>query len=88
MCSCTLWRALGWWIERFWLQTALNFTATPRFSFALGAGAEVTVHGPIALRVAGDYQRTTFANSVLVSIPQNNVRLGTSLVYRFGRRVQ
>ena len=52
------------------------------------AGAEVTVHGPIALRVAGDYQRTTFVNSVLVSIPQNGVRLGTRLVYRFGRRVQ
>jgi opacity protein-like surface antigen len=59
-----------------------------RFSFALGAGAEVTVHGPIALRVTGDYQRTTFVNSVLGSVPQNNLRLGTSLVYRFGSRAQ
>ena len=59
-----------------------------RFSYALGAGAEVTVHGPIAVRVTGDYQRTTFVNSVLVDIPQNNLRFGTSLVYRFGPRAQ
>ena len=59
-----------------------------RFSFAHGAGAEVRVRGPIALRVTGDYQRTTFVNSVLGTIPQNNLRLGTSLVYRFGRHAQ
>lgn len=49
-----------------------------RFSFALGAGAEVTVHGPIALRMTADYQRTTFVNSVLGTIAQNNQRLGTA----------
>lgn len=58
-----------------------------RFSYALGAGADVTMHSPIALRVTGDYQRTTFVNSVLGAIPQNNLRLGTGLVYRFGRRM-
>lgn len=59
-----------------------------RFSYALGAGADVTVHGPIAFRVTGDYQRTTFVNSALGNIAQNNLRLGTSLVYRFGRPAQ
>jgi len=59
-----------------------------RFSYALGAGAEVTVHGPFALRFTGDYQRTTFVNSILGAVPQNNLRLGTSLVYRFGSRAE
>jgi hypothetical protein len=59
-----------------------------RFSYALGGGAEVMLHGPIALRVTGDYQRTTFVNSALEAVPQNNFRLGTSLVYRFGSRAQ
>jgi opacity protein-like surface antigen len=59
-----------------------------RFSYALGAGAEVTVHGPFAVRLTGDYQRTGFVNSVLGSVPQNNLRLGTSLVYRLGSRAQ
>jgi hypothetical protein len=58
------------------------------FSYAFGAGAEVTVHGPFAVRVTGDYQRTTFVNSVLGAVPQNNLRLGTSLMYRFGSRAQ
>ena len=59
-----------------------------RFSYALGGGAELTLHGPIALRFTGDYQRTTFVNSVSATVPQNNLRLGTSLVYRFGNRAQ
>ena len=59
-----------------------------RFSYALGGGAEVTVHGPVALRMTGDYQRTTFVNSALGTIPQNNLHLGTSVVYQFGRRAQ
>lgn len=56
------------------------------FSYAIGAGTEMTIHGPFALRFTGDYQRTKFVNSTLASVPQNNVRVSASVVYRFGSR--
>jgi hypothetical protein len=57
-----------------------------RFSYALGGGWEHLVSGPFALRIGGDYQRTTFVNSKLALEGQNNLRVTTSLVYRFGSR--
>jgi opacity protein-like surface antigen len=57
-----------------------------RFSYDFGAGAEFAVTGPFAIRIAGDYQRTTFVDSSMAFARQNNVRATTSLVYRFGSR--
>ena len=56
------------------------------FSYALGGGTELTLHGPFAVRFTGDYQRTKFVNSRLVSVPQNNLRVSAGLVVRFGSR--
>lgn len=57
-----------------------------RFSYALGGGVEHNVRGPFALRLTAGYQRTSFVNSTLALERQNNLRLTTSLVYRFGNR--
>ena len=57
-----------------------------KFSFALGGGVERNLSGPLAIRVGGDYLRTTFANSHVALQSQNNLRIVTSLVYRFGSR--
>jgi opacity protein-like surface antigen len=57
-----------------------------RFSYAVGGGAEFTLHGPVAFRLSGDYQRTTFVNSALAPALRSNIRATTSLVYRFGSR--
>jgi len=57
-----------------------------RFSYALGGGVERDLSGPFSIRVGGDYLRTTFANSHAAMQPQNNLRIVTSIVYRFGNR--
>lgn len=57
-----------------------------RFSYALGGGVERDLSGPLAIRVGGDYLRTTFANSHAAMQFQNNLRIVTSIVYRFGNR--
>jgi len=57
-----------------------------RFSYALGGGVEHTVSGPFAIRIGADYLRTTFANSTAVMRFQNNLRITTSVVFRFGSR--
>ena len=57
-----------------------------RFSYAVGGGWERSLSGPFAVRISGDYQRTTFVDSTLALQGQNNVRVTTSLVYRFGSR--
>jgi hypothetical protein len=59
-----------------------------RFSYAAGGGFERALAGPFAIRVGGDYLRTTFANSSAAMRFQNNIRIVTSIVYRFGRRQQ
>jgi opacity protein-like surface antigen len=56
-----------------------------RFSYAIGGGVERTIFGPLGLRVEGDYLRTTFANASDTMAFQNNLRIVTSIVYRFGR---
>lgn len=57
-----------------------------RFSYALGGGVERTVAGPLAIRMSVDYLRTTFANSAAAMKSQNNLRIVTGIVYRFGSR--
>ena len=57
-----------------------------RFSYALGGGVERTVAGPLAIRVGADYLRTTFANSTAAMQFQNNLRIVTGIVFRFGSR--
>jgi hypothetical protein len=57
-----------------------------RFSYALGGGVERTVAGSLAIRMGADYLRTTFANSTAAMKFQNNLRIVTGIVYRFGSR--
>ncbi len=57
-----------------------------RFSYALGGGVECTISGRFAIRLGGDYLRTTFANPNAEMAFQNNLRIVTGIVYRFGRR--
>lgn len=57
-----------------------------RFSYAIGGGIEHSFVGPFALRFGADYLRTTFANSSAAMQFQNNLRIVTSLAYRFGNR--
>ncbi len=60
--------------------------AVSRFSYATGFGAERPLAGPFAIRVGVDYLRTTFANSSAAMRFQHNLRIVTSIVYRFGSR--
>ena len=57
-----------------------------RPSYALGGGVEHFLFGSVAVRVQGDYQRTTYGYAANAIQGQNNVRLTTSIVYRFGNR--
>jgi hypothetical protein len=57
-----------------------------RFSYALGAGVEHSVSGPVAVRVNGDYLHTAFFDSVGTVQPQNNFRATASLVFRLRHR--
>ena len=57
-----------------------------RFSYALGGGVEHTIAGPLAIRMGADYLRTTFANSTAAMQFQNNLRIVTGIVFRFGNR--
>jgi opacity protein-like surface antigen len=57
-----------------------------RFSYAMGGGVEHMLAGPLAVRVGGEYLRTTFATPTAKMQFQNNFRVVTSIVYRFGSR--
>lgn len=57
-----------------------------RFSWAVGTGIERNISGPVAVRVNVDYLRTTFVSSAAILQPQNDIRLGASLVFRFAAR--
>jgi opacity protein-like surface antigen len=57
-----------------------------RFSYAVGGGIERTVAGPLSIRLGADYLRTTFVNSTAATQVQNNIRIVTGIVYRFGTR--
>jgi len=77
-----------------WVDSAVPLNSTTefkgyetRFSYAFGGGVERDLgNGPFAVRVTGDYQRTTFVDPTLALEGQNNLRVTTSLVYRFGSR--
>ncbi|MFY9647868.1 MAG: hypothetical protein WAK29_22010 [Terriglobales bacterium] len=60
--------------------------AVARFSYAVGGGVDHPLFGPFTLRVGGDYVRTTFADPTATMRFQNNLRLVTSVSYRFRKR--
>jgi hypothetical protein len=57
-----------------------------RPSYALGGGVEQSVSGPFAIRVSGDYLRTSFFNAAGTVQPQSNIRLTVSVVFRLRER--
>ena len=76
-----------------WVDSAVPISSTAYFkgyetrpSFAFGGAVERAISGPFAVRIGADYQRTTFVNSALALQGQNNLRVTTSLVYRFANR--
>jgi len=76
-----------------WVDSAVPVTGSYylggwvfRPSYAVGGGVERYLFRPLAVRVQADYQRTTFANPTGAMQGQNNLRLTTSIVYRFGNR--
>lgn len=52
-----------------------------RFSDAFGGGLEQSILGPFAIRVSGDYLRTSFADSNAVAHNQNNFRATVSFLF-------
>lgn len=76
-----------------WVDSAVPVSGTyylggwvTRPSYAVGAGFERYLFRPLAVRAQADYQRTTFVNPTGAMQGQNNLRLTTSIVYRFGNR--
>jgi hypothetical protein len=57
-----------------------------RPSYAFGGGVEHFVSRQLAVRVNGDYLRTTFYDYAGAAQPQNNLRLTVSLVFRLKER--
>jgi hypothetical protein len=55
-----------------------------RPSFAIGGGVDRALFRPVAIRIQGDYQRTTYGYAANAIQGQNDVRFTTSIVYRFG----
>ena len=53
-----------------------------RPSLAFGAGFEQAVSSQFAVRFNGDYLRTSFYNASGAVLPQNNLRLTVSIVFR------
>ena len=53
---------------------------------AIGGGVEHALFASLAVRLQGDYQHTTFGDSAGAIQGQNDLRLTTSMVYRFGHR--
>ena len=76
-----------------WVDSAVPVSGTyylggwvVRPSYAVGGGFEHYLFRPLAVRAQADYQRTTFVNPTGAMQGQNNLRLTTSVVYRFGNR--
>ena len=57
-----------------------------RPAYALGGGIERSVAGPFAVRLTGDYLRTTYVDSTSALRIQNNLRLTASIVFRLKER--
>jgi len=58
-----------------------------RPSYAFGGGLEQSVAGPFAVRVSGDFVRTTFFNYAGGVQPQNGLRATVSFVWRVRERL-
>lgn len=76
-----------------WVDSAVPVNTTTefrgyetRFSYLFGAAVERSITGPFSVRVSGGYQRTTFVDSRLAMVGQNNLRVSAGVVYEFGRR--
>jgi len=54
-----------------------------RFSWAIGTGIEHNVSRPFAVRFTVDYLRTKFIGPAGTLQPQNGIRVGANLVFRF-----
>jgi hypothetical protein len=67
-------------------KTAYFHGWSARPSYALGGGVEQSISGPFALRVSGDYLRTSFFDTAGGLRPQSNVRATVSLVFRLNQR--
>jgi opacity protein-like surface antigen len=63
-------------------QIVLGYTN--RFAWAGGAGVQYRISRTFAIRVAGDYLRTSFFNSNVQLVAQTNFRPSVSLIYTFG----
>jgi len=57
-----------------------------RFSWAIGTGIERNLTTSLAIRFNVDYLRTKFLNSDLAVQPQNGIRVGANIVFRFSPR--
>jgi len=57
-----------------------------RPSYAAGGGIEQYLFGSFAVRIQADYLRTSYGDSSGAIQGQNNLRLTSSMVYRFGNR--
>lgn len=57
-----------------------------RPSYAFGTGFEHAISQQFALRINGDYLRTSFFDSAGAVRPQNNLRLTASIVFRLKNR--
>ena len=57
-----------------------------RPSYEIGGGIEHSLFAALGVRIQGDYQRTAFGDSAGAIQGQNNLRLTTSMIYRFGGR--
>ena len=75
-------------------QTGVTFTTdgdvatgwVNRFAWAGGVGVQYRLTPAFAVRLGGDYLRTSFFNANLAYEGQNNVRTAGSIVYTFGGR--
>ena len=59
-----------------------------RPSFAAGAGFEQSVSRQFAIRINGDYLHTLFYDSAGAVLPQTNLRLTVSIVFRMKKAMQ
>jgi hypothetical protein len=57
-----------------------------RFSDAVGGGLERFISGPFAVRVSGDYLRTSFVDSDSIAHNQNNFRATVSFLFHIRDR--
>jgi hypothetical protein len=57
-----------------------------RPSYALGGGFEQSLFGPFAVRIGGDYLRTSYVNSDAVVQPENDLRVTASVMFRLNAR--